>query len=85
MPVPWEALLPFGMVTFFFGVSGTLLNISTRAQNQGKPIRYNIDNWDEMMMRRDEQLTGHRRGQQDDPTPPPGYDTSSVWLTQQTR
>ncbi|KAG7097478.1 hypothetical protein E1B28_004820 [Marasmius oreades] len=63
MPVPWEALIPFGLVTFFFGVSGTLLNVSTRAQNLGKPLRYNIDNWDEMMMRRDDQLTGHRRGQ----------------------
>jgi len=25
--------------------------------------RYKVDNWDEMMMKRDEQLTGHRRGQ----------------------
>lgn len=64
-----------------FGAAGTLLNVSTRAQNQGKvcrchvlykrvflsyvikPPRYNIDKWDEMMMNRDKQLTGHIRGQ----------------------
>ncbi|KAF9067650.1 small secreted protein [Rhodocollybia butyracea] len=84
MPVPWEALIPFGLITAMFGVSGTLLNMSTRAQNLGKPTRYNIDNWDEMMMRRDEQLTGHKRGQRDDPVPPPGFETSSVWFTEKT-
>lgn len=52
MPVPWEALIPFGqpvsshvlltlltslgLVTAMFGAAGTLLNISKRAQNQGK-------------------------------------------------
>lgn len=28
-----------------------------------QPPRYNIDNWEEMMMERDRRLTGHRRGQ----------------------
>ena len=51
MPVPWEALIPFGkpapmslcpllsllgLVTALFGAAGTLLNVSKRAQNQGK-------------------------------------------------
>ena len=56
MPVPWEALIPFGMfkvfhwtiggityvtdepglLTAMFGTAGTLFNVSTRAQNQGK-------------------------------------------------
>jgi hypothetical protein len=52
MPVPWEALIPFGqpvslhalsslltslgLVTAMFGAAGTLLNVSKRAQNQGK-------------------------------------------------
>ncbi|KAF9462003.1 small secreted protein [Collybia nuda] len=84
MPVPWEALLPFGLVTVMFGAAGTLLNASTRGQNQGKPARYNIDNWDDMMMRRDERLTGHKRGQRDDPQPPAGFETSSIWYTERT-
>lgn len=72
-----------GLLTAMFGAAGTLLNVSTRFQNQGKvrllrpqstydklrgafklqPPRYHIDRWDEMMMKRDERLTGHRRGQ----------------------
>ena len=56
MPVPWEALIPFGeapyfpmlsiillrnevypgLVTALFGAAGTMLNVSKRAQNQGK-------------------------------------------------
>jgi len=82
MPVPWEALIPFGLLTAMFGAAGTLLNVSTRAQNQGKPARYGIDNWDTMMMQRDERLTGHKRGQRSDPVPPPGFETSSVWYTE---
>ncbi|KAH9077016.1 hypothetical protein EDB83DRAFT_2178444, partial [Lactarius deliciosus] len=72
MPVPWEALIPFGLVTAMFGAAGTLLNVSKRAQNQGKasrtfytyaPPRYHIDSWEEMMMDRDQRLTGHARKQ----------------------
>lgn len=104
MPVPWEALIPFGelaslpvlssllmrsvglpgLVTALFGAAGTLLNVSKRAQNQGKasqnyfvltlrpirlpsasfqPPRYHIDSWEEMLMDRDQRLTGHARKQ----------------------
>ncbi|TEB32241.1 small secreted protein [Coprinellus micaceus] len=68
MPVPWEALIPFG----------TLLNISSRAQNQGKPPRYGLDKWEESMLERDRRLTGHRRGQTTDTVAPPQFATSSV-------
>ncbi|KAF7352315.1 Small secreted protein [Mycena venus] len=69
MPVPWEALIPFGlasrlglMVTMF-GITGTLTNLTFRGQNQGKPPRYGLERWDEMMIARDYRLTGHNRGQ----------------------
>ena len=59
MPVPWEALIPFGqavsmsalsgllltslgLVTAMFGAAGTLLNVSKRAQNQGKVRQANL-------------------------------------------
>ncbi|RDB20154.1 hypothetical protein Hypma_012953 [Hypsizygus marmoreus] len=84
MPVPWEALIPFGLLTVMFGAAGTLLNTSTRGQNQGKPARYGIDNWDDMMMRRDERLTGNKRGQTSDPVAPPEFATNSVWYTERT-
>ncbi|PPQ71367.1 hypothetical protein CVT24_011753 [Panaeolus cyanescens] len=51
-----------------FGTAGTLLNITQRAQNQGKPPRYGVDDWDEMLMARDKLLTGHFRGQSANPT-----------------
>ncbi|KAF8958514.1 small secreted protein [Flammula alnicola] len=82
MPVPWEALIPFGLLTAMFGVAGTLVNVTQRAQNQGKPPRYSIDNWDAMMMNRDSQLTGHKRGQSSNPVAPPEFSTNSVRYTE---
>ncbi|THH08805.1 hypothetical protein EW145_g2451 [Phellinidium pouzarii] len=85
MPLPWEATIPFVLLTTMFAAAGTLLNVSQRAQNQGKPPRYNIDDWDEMMMERDKRLTGHRRGQRTDPVAPEGFATSSTWYTEKTQ
>ncbi|KAI0254865.1 small secreted protein [Lactifluus subvellereus] len=85
MPVPWEALIPFGLVTALFGAAGTLLNVSKRAQNQGKPPRYHIDSWEEMMMDRDQRLTGHARKQTSNPIAPEGFGTNSVWYTERTQ
>ncbi|OCH94299.1 small secreted protein [Obba rivulosa] len=82
MPVPWEALIPFGLLVTMFGTGGTLLNASKRAQNQGKPPRYHLDAWENMMMERDKRLTGHPRAQRDEPIAPEGFETSSVWYTE---
>ncbi|KJA29591.1 hypothetical protein HYPSUDRAFT_152467 [Hypholoma sublateritium FD-334 SS-4] len=76
MPVPWEALIPFGLLTAMFGAAGTLANVSMRAQNQGKPPRYSVDNWDAMMMSRDKELTGHKRGQLATPVAPATFASS---------
>ncbi|KAF8180171.1 hypothetical protein BJ912DRAFT_1062525 [Pholiota molesta] len=73
MPVPWEALIPFGLLTAMFGAAGTLANVSMRAQNQGKPPRYSVDKWDTMMMDRDKLLTGHKRGQAANTIAPPEF------------
>ncbi|KAH9977623.1 small secreted protein [Lactifluus volemus] len=83
MPVPWEALIPFGLVTAMFGAAGTLFNVSKRAQNQGKASqKYHIDSWEEMLMDRDKRLTGHARKQTSNPIAPEGFETSSVWYTE---
>ncbi|KAG8777232.1 hypothetical protein FRC15_011464 [Serendipita sp. 397] len=63
MPVPWEALLPFVMLTTMFGVGGTLFKTARTINNDGKPPRYGIDDWEQMMMHRDKRLTGSIRGQ----------------------
>ncbi|KAL5529993.1 hypothetical protein ACEPAF_6250 [Sanghuangporus sanghuang] len=85
MPLPWEATIPFALLTVMFGAAGTLFNVSQRAQNLGKPPRYHIDDWDEMMMERDKRLTGHRRGQRTDPVAPERFSTNSVWYTDKTQ
>ncbi|EIW61580.1 small secreted protein [Trametes versicolor FP-101664 SS1] len=82
MPVPWEALIPFALLTTMFGAAGTLLNTSKRLQNQGKPVRYNVDAWDGMMMDRDARLTGHKRGQATEPFAPEEFETNSAWYTE---
>jgi len=69
-------------MTTMFAAAGTLMNVSQRAQNQGKPPRYHIDAWDEMMMDRDQRLTGHPRGQSTNPTAPESFATSSAWYTE---
>ncbi|TXT04847.1 hypothetical protein VHUM_03930 [Vanrija humicola] len=46
-----------------FGATGTLLNVVKRIQNDGQPPRYGLDKWDDMMMARDQRLTGSLRGQ----------------------
>jgi len=103
MPVPWEALIPFGKPASFsllssaeFTRSGhrtvrrcwnTVECIQTRTKpGQGEssisislclrthlfyftpcassqPPRYHIDSWEEMLMDRDQRLTGHARKQ----------------------
>ncbi|POW19027.1 hypothetical protein PSHT_05124 [Puccinia striiformis] len=40
MPVPWASFIPLGLLTVMFGVSGTLLNVTRRLQNDGKPPDY---------------------------------------------
>ncbi|KAJ9108931.1 hypothetical protein QFC21_000253 [Naganishia friedmannii] len=82
MPVPWEALIPFGLLTACFGATGTLFNIAKRATNDGKPPRYNLDSWDHMMMARDERLTGSWRGQSSEPIAPEAFATNSSWGTE---
>ncbi|KAI4521553.1 hypothetical protein K523DRAFT_420420 [Schizophyllum commune Tattone D] len=78
MPVPWEALLPLGIMTAFFGVTGTALNLTERVSNLGRSGRYNLDQWDTMMVNRDYRLTGHKRGQSTEPYAPEGYETRPV-------
>ncbi|KAL9938994.1 hypothetical protein V8E36_001807 [Tilletia maclaganii] len=85
MPVPWEAVLPMGIVVVMFGVTGTGFALSQRLRNDGKPPRYNLDDWDRMMLKRDERLTGKFRAQAANPEAPKAFSTNSVWNTEQVR
>ncbi|KAJ5627346.1 hypothetical protein N7528_004773 [Penicillium herquei] len=46
MGVPFEALLPYGIVISMFGVTGAGLWVSKRFMNEGKKNRWNSDLWD---------------------------------------
>ncbi|CAD6582810.1 MAG: hypothetical protein TREMPRED_003398, partial [Tremellales sp. Tagirdzhanova-0007] len=73
------------LLTVCFGATGTLFSIAKRATNEGKPPRYGVDSWDNMMMERDRRLTGHVRGQRTDPIAPKEFATNSVWETEKVR
>ncbi|KAJ5043799.1 hypothetical protein NUH16_000592 [Penicillium rubens] len=46
MGVPFEALLPYGIIITMFGVSGYGLHYVKRFANDGKKARWNRDLWD---------------------------------------
>ncbi|KXX75332.1 hypothetical protein MMYC01_206758 [Madurella mycetomatis] len=46
MPVPFETLIPYGIIIAMFGVSGAGLNKIKNMQSGGKRHRWSIDQWD---------------------------------------
>ncbi|KAL9483818.1 hypothetical protein ACSS6W_002607 [Trichoderma asperelloides] len=79
MPVPFETLLPYGIMIVMFGATGTGLAAFKTWQNEGKRPRYSLDQWDRVMMDRDRRLTGTLRGQTDNPQAPLGFEFSNGW------
>ncbi|PWN25211.1 hypothetical protein BDZ90DRAFT_223817 [Jaminaea rosea] len=82
MPVPFEALIPMGLVGVMFFTTGTAYKGLKMIRNDGKPQRSNIDNFDVMMMNRDERLTGSQRGQSMEAIAPKEFATNSAWSTE---
>ncbi|KAF2237198.1 hypothetical protein EV356DRAFT_28478 [Viridothelium virens] len=83
MGVPFEALLPYGIVLVMFGVSGVGLSKLRHMQNGGKRPRYAIDQWDRVMMDRDRRLTGYLRGQTDRVAAPAGFEVNNPWRVEE--
>ncbi|KAF2841820.1 hypothetical protein M501DRAFT_967789 [Patellaria atrata CBS 101060] len=79
MGVPFEALLPYGIIVGLFTFTGVTLGKLRRMQNGGKTARHSIDQWDRQMMDRDRRITGYLRGQSDRPEAPPGFEVNSPW------
>ncbi|KAL5606291.1 hypothetical protein BROUX41_002706 [Berkeleyomyces rouxiae] len=46
MPVPFEALIPYGIITVMFGVTGAGLGAVKYWQNGWKAPRWALDDWD---------------------------------------
>ncbi|KAK1759659.1 hypothetical protein QBC47DRAFT_372707 [Echria macrotheca] len=83
MPVPFETLIPYGIIVAMFGVTGAGLSKIRNMQNGGKRQRRGIDQWDKvgasLLMDRDRRLTGFLRGQTDNPIAPDGYELNNPW------
>ncbi|CAO3686324.1 unnamed protein product [Rhizopus microsporus] len=79
MPVPFEALLPLGIITGFFGVTAAGLHVTRYFSNDRKPTRYGLNLWEKQMMERDRRLTGSLRGQTSEPIAPAAFATNSIW------
>ncbi|BDD58331.1 hypothetical protein MAP00_003617 [Monascus purpureus] len=46
MGVPFEALIPYGIVVAMIGVTGAGLSVVKHFANDGKKARWNLDTWD---------------------------------------
>ncbi|KAJ6008196.1 hypothetical protein N7540_012172 [Penicillium herquei] len=93
MGVPFEALLPYGIIISMFGVTGAGLWVSKRFMNEGKKNRWNSDLWDRQseyrlqlrrqmrwsVMERDLRITGSMRGQSSNHIAPKGFEVSNPW------
>ncbi|KAL0934198.1 small secreted protein [Colletotrichum truncatum] len=88
MPVPFETLIPYGIMVAMFGITGTGLHVIKSIQNGGKKPRWGLDQWDRqsmplmiwsMVMDRDRRLTGDLRGQIDNAEAPPGFELNNPW------
>ncbi|KAJ2381483.1 hypothetical protein GGI05_005968 [Coemansia sp. RSA 2603] len=79
MPVPFESFVPFGVMTAMFLATATGIRFAQTKRNEGKAVRYSLDDWDRKMMARDHQLTGTMRGQVDDIIAPPQFKVNSSW------
>ncbi|KAK4462718.1 hypothetical protein QBC42DRAFT_200598 [Cladorrhinum samala] len=79
MPVPFETLIPYVIITAMFGVSGAGLSKIKNMNNGGKKHRWSIDQWDRVLMDRDRRLTGYIRGQTDNPVAPVGFELNNPW------
>ncbi|SPN97435.1 uncharacterized protein DNG_00949 [Cephalotrichum gorgonifer] len=80
MPVPFEALIPYGIIIGMFGATGIGLSTVKHFQNGKKRPRYSVDHWDKkLVMERDMRLTGSLRGQTDAPEAPIGFELNNPW------
>ncbi|KAJ1962032.1 hypothetical protein GGI12_002893 [Dipsacomyces acuminosporus] len=79
MPLPFESIVPFAIISGMFVATSLGIRYAHTQRNEGKSVRYSLDDWDRKMMNRDKQLTGTLRGQVDNPIAPPEFKINSSW------
>lgn len=80
MPVPFEGMIPYVIMTAFYGVAGYGVGAIRYWDNGWKKDRWDLDSWDEKMLKRDFLLTGTPRGQSQEPIAPPHFKTADPQL-----
>ncbi|KAJ4360583.1 uncharacterized protein N0V89_001149 [Didymosphaeria variabile] len=85
MGVPFEALLPYGIMLGMFAFSAVSVGKLKEMQNGGKKTRRGMDAWDRLqqMLERDRRLTGFARGQTDKAEAPAGFELNNPWRMEQ--
>ncbi|KAJ9201006.1 hypothetical protein DTO166G4_3173 [Paecilomyces variotii] len=79
MGVPFEALIPYGIIITMFGITGAGLTASKYLSNEHKKARWNRDAWDRVMQERDFRITGSLRAQSGVAEAPKGFEVSNPW------
>ncbi|KAK4927949.1 hypothetical protein LTR66_016258 [Elasticomyces elasticus] len=79
MGVPFETLLPYGLMLGLFGVTGASVSTLRWYTNDYKRPRRGLDRWDRQMIERDMRITGKMRGQSDVVEAPLGFEVSNQW------
>ncbi|KAI5810474.1 hypothetical protein BZA77DRAFT_170178 [Pyronema omphalodes] len=79
MGVPFEALLPFGIIIGMFGITGGAMSGLRYLRYDKHRGRHGLDTWDLNMIERDRRLTGNMYGQTDAPIAPKGFELNSAW------
>lgn len=79
MGVPWEGLIPYGIIVGTFCVAGIGLRAVRVYGNNGHQPRYSLDQWDRQMLSRDMRLTGVWREQTANAAAPLGFELNNPW------
>ncbi|RAL17564.1 NADH dehydrogenase [ubiquinone] 1 alpha subcomplex subunit 1 [Aspergillus homomorphus CBS 101889] len=79
MGVPFEALLPFGIIIGSLSAGAGGIWACKWFMNDGKTARWNLDLWDRVMMERDRRMTGKFRAQSSNHEAPKGFEVNNPW------
>ncbi|CAN6651114.1 hypothetical protein TRVA0_025S00188 [Trichomonascus vanleenenianus] len=77
--IPFEALIPYGLIFGLITVAGGGLSGLHALRNNGKRDRFGLDLFERQLLERDYRLTGRIRAQSDAPIAPEAFKTSSWW------
>ncbi|KAL1842868.1 hypothetical protein VTK73DRAFT_3016 [Phialemonium thermophilum] len=79
MPVPFETLIPYGIILAMFGVTGAGLSKIKNMQNGGKRARRSLDQWDRQSKGNGRSVCPLSILSIDHPVAPAGYELNNPW------